>query len=96
MCLCGINVNTQVKKEQIQTRLTGLKLGNYKAIHYHPAYLTYVQSTLCEMLGWMNHKLESCQFQMWSRDFPVGSSVVKTKTLHFHCRVHGFDPGPWN
>ena len=24
-----------------------------------PAYLTYTQSTLCEMLGWMTHKLES-------------------------------------
>ena len=25
----------------------------------HPAYLTYMQSTSCEMLGWMNHNLES-------------------------------------
>ena len=25
----------------------------------HPAYLTYMQSTLCEMPGWMKHKLES-------------------------------------
>ena len=25
----------------------------------HPAYLTYMQSTSCEMLGWMKHKLES-------------------------------------
>ena len=24
-----------------------------------PAYLTYMQSTLCEMQGWMKHKLES-------------------------------------
>ena len=30
-----------------------------KAIYCHPAYLTYMQSTLCEMLGWMSHKLES-------------------------------------
>ena len=30
-----------------------------KAVYCHPAYLTYVQSTLCEMLGWMKHKLES-------------------------------------
>ena len=30
-----------------------------KAVHCHPAYLTYMQSTSCEMLGWMNHKLES-------------------------------------
>ena len=25
----------------------------------HPAYLTYMQSTYCEMLGWIKHKLES-------------------------------------
>ena len=30
-----------------------------KAVCCHPAYLTYVQSTYCEMLGWMKHKLES-------------------------------------
>ena len=29
------------------------------AVYCHPAYLTYMQSTLCEMLGWMKHKLES-------------------------------------
>ena len=25
----------------------------------HQVYITYVQSTSCEMLGWMKHKLES-------------------------------------
>ena len=30
-----------------------------KAVYCHPAYLTYMQSTLCEMLGWKKHKLES-------------------------------------
>ena len=30
-----------------------------KAVYCHPAYLTYMQSTSCEKLGWMNHKLES-------------------------------------
>ena len=37
------------------------KLGKeyVKAVYCHPAYLTYMQSTLCEMLGWMKHKLES-------------------------------------
>ena len=30
-----------------------------KAVYCHPAYLTYMQNTSCEMLGWMNHKLES-------------------------------------
>ena len=27
-----------------------------KAIYRHPAYLTYIQSTSCEMLGWMKYK----------------------------------------
>ena len=30
-----------------------------KAIYCHPAYLTYMQSTSWEMLGWKKHKLES-------------------------------------
>jgi len=30
-----------------------------KAVYCHPAYLTYMQSTLWEMLGWKKHKLES-------------------------------------
>ena len=40
---------------------TGSKLGKeyIKAVFCHPAYLTYMQSTSCEMLGWMKHKLES-------------------------------------
>ena len=40
---------------------TGSKLGKgfVKAAYCHPAYLTYRQSISCEMLGWMNHKLES-------------------------------------
>ena len=39
---------------------TGCKLGKeYVKAYCHPAYLTYMQSTSCEMLGWMKHKLES-------------------------------------
>ena len=30
-----------------------------KAVYCHPAYLTYMRNTSCEMLGWMKHKLES-------------------------------------
>ena len=39
----------------------GSKLGKeyVKAVHCHPAYLTYIQSTSCEMLGRMKHKLQS-------------------------------------
>ena len=37
------------------------KLGKeyIKAVYYHSAYLTYIQSTSCEMLGGMKHKVES-------------------------------------
>ena len=40
---------------------TGLKLGKeyIKAIYCHPTYLTSMQSTSCNVLGWMTHKLES-------------------------------------
>ena len=40
---------------------TGSKLGKEcdKAVYCHPAYLAYMQSTSCEILGWMKHKLES-------------------------------------
>ena len=40
---------------------TGSKSGKeyIKAIYCHPAYLTYMQSTSCQMMDWMKHKLES-------------------------------------
>ena len=40
---------------------TGSQSGKeyVKAVYCHPAYLTYIQSTPCEMPGWMKHKLES-------------------------------------
>ena len=54
----------QVKKQQLEPDMeqqTGSKLGKeyVKAVYCHPVYLTYMQSTSCEMLGWMKHKLES-------------------------------------
>ena len=53
----------QVKKQRLEMDMekTGSKLGKeyVKAVYFHPAYLTYVQSTSWEMLGWMKHKLES-------------------------------------
>ena len=41
--------------------LTGSKLGkeSITAVYCHPAYLTYMQSTSCEIIDWMNQKLES-------------------------------------
>ena len=40
---------------------TDSKLGKeyVKAVYCHPAYLTSMQSTSCEMPGWMKYKLES-------------------------------------
>ena len=54
----------QVKKQQLELDMeqkTGSKLGKeyIKAVYCHPAYLTYMQSTSCEMPGWMKHKVES-------------------------------------
>ena len=53
----------QVKKQQLEMKIeqqTGSKSGKkyVKAVYCHPAYLTYMQSTTCEMQGWMKHKLE--------------------------------------
>ena len=53
-----------VRKKQLELdmeQLTGSKLRKKydKAMYCHPANLTYMQSILCEMPGWMKHKLES-------------------------------------
>ena len=53
----------QVEKQQLELDMeqqTGSKSGEYiKAVYCHPAYLTNMQSTSCEMPGWMKHKLKS-------------------------------------
>ena len=54
----------QLKKQQLELDMeqqTGSKSGKeyFKAVYYHPAYLTYMKGASCEMLGWMKHKLES-------------------------------------
>ena len=54
----------QVKKQQLEPDMekqTGSKLRKeyVKAVFFHPAYLTYMQSALCKMPGWMKHKLKS-------------------------------------
>ena len=54
----------QVKKQQLELDMkqwTGSKLGKeyVKAVYCHPTYLTSMQSTSCETLGWIKHKLES-------------------------------------
>ena len=54
----------QMKKQELEPDMeqrTGSKLGKncVKAVYCHPAYLTYMQNTACEMPGWMKDKLES-------------------------------------
>ena len=54
----------QVNKQQSKLDMkqqTGSKLGKeyVKAVYSHPAYLTFLQRTSCEMPSWMTHKLES-------------------------------------
>ena len=54
----------QVKKQQLELDMEqkiGSKSGKeyIMAVYCHPSYLTYMQSTSCEMPGWMEHKLES-------------------------------------
>ena len=53
----------QVKEQQLEPDMeqqTGSKLEKefVKPVYCQAAYLTYMQSTSYEMLGWMKHKLE--------------------------------------
>ena len=62
--LASWEICIHVKKQQLEPnkeQQTGSKLGKeyVKAVYGHPAYLTYMQSTSWEMLGWMKHELES-------------------------------------
>ena len=55
------------------------KLGKeyLKAVYGHPVYLSYMQSTTCEMLGWMKCKLESS----FLGEIPVTSDMQMTAAL---------------
>ena len=71
----------QVKKPQLELDMgqqTGSKLEKeyVKAVYYHPAYLTCMQSTSCEMLGWMKRKLES--------RLPGEISITSDTRWHYH------------
>ena len=53
-----------IRKQQLELDIeqwTGSQLGKeyVKAEYCHPAYLTSMQITSWEILGWMNHRLES-------------------------------------
>ena len=56
----------QIRKQQLEPDMeqwTGSKLGKeyIKAVYCHPDYLTYMQSTSWEILGWKKHGLKEAQ-----------------------------------
>ena len=71
-----------VKKQKLEPdteQQTGSKLGKgyVKAVYCLPAYLTYMQSTSCEMQGWMKHKLQS----RWLGDTSITTDMQMTPPL---------------
>ena len=71
----------KVKKQQLELDMeqqTGCKSGEYiKAVYCHPDYLTYMQSTSCEMSGWVKHMLES----RLPGETPISSDTQMTPPL---------------
>ena len=62
ICLLrNLYIDQEQQLELHMEQQTGSKSGKeyVKAAYRHLAYLTYMQSTACKMLGWMKHKLES-------------------------------------
>ena len=75
----------QVKKQQLELDMeqqTGSKLGKeyIKAVYCHPTYLTSMQSTSCDMPGWMKHKLESRLLG----EISITSDMQMTPPLWYH------------
>ena len=77
---------------------TGFKLGKkyIKAVYCHPAFLTYMQSTSCKMLGWMKHKLESRLLG----EISITSAMEMTgegngTPLQYSCLETPMDGGAW-
>ena len=68
---------------------TSFKLGKeyVKAEYCHPTDLTYMQSTTCEMPGWMKHKLES----RLQREIPTTSDM---QMILFNGGKQGQTKGP--
>ena len=89
----------QVRNQQLELDMeqqTGSKWGKdfIKTVYCHPAYLTYLQSISCEILGWMKHKLESRLLQ------EISVTSDKQMTLPFYGRKWGgvkepFDESEW-
>ena len=92
----------QIKKQQLEPDMeqqTGSRLGKEyvkAAVYCHPAYLTYIQSISCEMLGWMKHKLES----RLPGEISITSGMQMTgegngTPLQYSCLENPMDGGAW-
>ena len=59
--LRNLHAGKEATLELDMEQQTGSKSGKeyIKIVYCHPVYLTYMQSTSCEMPGWMKHKLDS-------------------------------------
>ena len=69
-------------KQQLEPDMekqTGSKLGKeyVKAVYCHPAYLTSMQRTSCEMLGWKKHNVES----RWPGEISITSEMQMTPPI---------------
>ena len=80
----------EVSKQQLELDMeqqSGSKLGKeyVKSVYCHPAYLTYMQSRSCEMLGWMKHNEISITSAMqmtphlWQKKEELKSLLMKVK-----------------
>ena len=58
-CLLYAEEKQQLKPDMEQQTGSKLRKECVKAVYYHPAYLTHMQSTSSEMLDWMKYKLDS-------------------------------------
>ena len=56
---CLLRKLYEVRKQQLELDMEQQTGFNVKAVYCHPAYLTYMQTTSWETLGWKKHKLES-------------------------------------
>ena len=56
----------QEATEPDMEKWTGSKLGKeyIKAVYWHPAYLTYMRSTSCEMMYWTMYWLDEAQSEI--------------------------------
>ena len=79
----------QAKNQQLEPDMeqTISKLGKdyIKAVYCHTAYLIYMQSTSCDMLGWMKHKLEL----RMQGEIAITSDMQRTPPLWLKAKNYG-------